>query len=955
MPLGVAAANHDMLGAPNGSENSRSPTPSESSFLQALQDDRQPTAEEEEEAAMHRSASRQGEEDAEMPRAAAPTLNALGAGSSSDWQQAQSMPFGSGMELNRAMAMSIEQHMQSRSQVGLSVPQSDVGSNAPRPPVRPAGGGRVSGFDPSTCVLPPAERMKTRFNPQTGQHEATGETEFVPQLPQPIFPSNATSNGVWEPLQRDENPLAGGQLRDGGRFVRWLVFNVPLFMVHRNAESLRDLQLVEGNTERCFATAALLSLFFAPLEAGFPSGAHEEVTRAAAEAVAADGNESGAGAKEKRKAIGSVKTYRWVPPTDDQDSWPMFQIGIEHLLDENQADVLAIRVHLWIYDSTHSTSDLMKKQIDVNASLERAKRASAYTGSARDKAACAEADKRVASGCDNPLLDKKFDSLVHLQHQRIVGTHSLELMLQLHAGGTSRSKGRPFVEDQVAHFQGAVARRGLVGDNTGCGGTSLHSPEVWANGKHKGSLAAGLIGPDGEELKIYKPQLEPSSYHDAENNIRLPRDLKHDVLWVNKWTDKNSPLSLPLPRALQGTVQPGEHMVKLFLEHVAYKANVAAGTPDVPIRASQLRVSANTVNELRSLMTGRDEYQRSMRGLLSSSTTGGHDFMSKSGSVAGGIANEVDENFVKRDRQAHETVQAESNRFYTSVVEPWMGREKHRIAMYEEKLCTHEEKRAALMAAIVIDGETVESLRRERDASFLHARRSPSAMDTGELHRAVDVIEREIQDIQRQLLAQETEVKRMDASMQRQNCSRADFLQQKTSMDKRFYDVKKDCAQYHLSLLASCFESTREALTMPTGFKAMKAAIDRGVESRDGTASMANYGDGHALNTSDRMTWGGLQEWLRTIFVDDCKIDGRDRRIMARRFPGPLAGTRISTLRVHRTKSTLRALSPMPSTPSSSSSLRKRAVASPFDSSGWPASFRQAGRRTTRQARHVLA
>lgn len=60
----------------------------------------------------------------------------------------------------------------------------------------------------------------------------------------------------------------------------------------------------------------------------------------------------------------------------------------------------------------------------------------------------------------------------------------------------------------------------------------------------------------------------------------------------------------------------------------------------------------------------------------------------------------------------------------------------------------------------------------------------------------------------------------------------------------------------------------------------MYNGLDQGVKERGGTASIAFHGKGHVLRHSDRMVYGALQEWLRQLFVDDCRVKGRDRRIL---------------------------------------------------------------------------
>ena len=60
----------------------------------------------------------------------------------------------------------------------------------------------------------------------------------------------------------------------------------------------------------------------------------------------------------------------------------------------------------------------------------------------------------------------------------------------------------------------------------------------------------------------------------------------------------------------------------------------------------------------------------------------------------------------------------------------------------------------------------------------------------------------------------------------------------------------------------------------------MYSSLERGIKERGGKASVAWRGTGRQLRQRDRQAWGAFQDWLRQIFVEDCKIQGRDRRHM---------------------------------------------------------------------------
>ncbi len=110
------------------------------------------------------------------------------------------------------------------------------------------------------------------------------------------------------------------------------------------------------------------------------------------------------------------------------------------------------------------------------------------------------------------------------------------------------------------------------------------------------------------------------------------------------------------------------------------------------------------------------------------------------------------------------------------------------------------------------------------------------------------------------------------------------YWDKRAKFQRRFALVKEDLTRYHLRLLRTAFLSTKDASTLPAGFKAMFTALEEGVHALGGSASIAYnggmHGNGRQLMCKDRQVWGNLQEWLRGVWVDTCRVDGRDRRIM---------------------------------------------------------------------------
>ena len=146
-----------------------------------------------------------------------------------------------------------------------------------------------------------------------------------------------SSGELWTALSGNLGPL---EMRPK-RAMRLGIIS-PFF--RRDAEFFKQWQLPKGHESRAQATAALVSLLFAGTAMGLVSGKHEEKTRSQHQEAAdqADAAAGGAGKKKATPQLSHVSRYTYIPAADEQDSHPMFQIGLEELYNEEQTEVLAL-------------------------------------------------------------------------------------------------------------------------------------------------------------------------------------------------------------------------------------------------------------------------------------------------------------------------------------------------------------------------------------------------------------------------------------------------------------------------------------------------------------------------------------------------------------------------------------------------------------------------------------
>ena len=116
------------------------------------------------------------------------------------------------------------------------------------------------------------------------------------------------------------------------------------------------------------------------------------------------------------------------------------------------------------------------------------------------------------------------------------------------------------------------------------------APEWMFNAKRREALEAGLVYLDGSDMDVCEDQVNPSCYFMHDGHFCVPQ-LGVPCFWVCSSVEKKTVFDLPLTRPLQGTVTPGEALMKLFLEQEARQRNFEAGEPNRRVMLSQLKVA----------------------------------------------------------------------------------------------------------------------------------------------------------------------------------------------------------------------------------------------------------------------------------------------------------------------------------------------------------------------------
>jgi len=645
------------------------------------------------------------------------------------------------------------------------------------------------------------------------------------------------SNGEAKPLIRPRSelwvPLTGNLGADELLPKRAMCINIIAPFFRRDAEFFWQWQLPKGHESRAQAAAALVSLLFAGTAMGIPSGRHEENDRQQAEDQGnaqqdtAAGHGGGAGGKAKSKPLARVTRYTYVPHGRDGDSYPQIQIGLEEIYSEDQSEVLALRVWLLVMDDMHSTSHLLKQVMGEARALHDSSRGSSQLSSLRSKTACAEQARHDRSGCGHADLRTNFERTAGMQWTGVKTIDDYMRMLEMHSGRTSYNAGRPCVSNLSQHMHCAAGRRAFEGDTrTGCGGRHPAAPEFLLNAKRDEALSFGLVGLDGIPLNVCDEQLDPSSYWEPSGHFKVP-STQLTSLWVYNSVEVKTPFDVHLTRPLQGTVLPGPSLMKLFVEEemrAERKSNGLNEPTDDELAAKTRKIDQNEYNKLRSLMTRRDEFQRTQDALLRNALNSYDMLQSAVGpGGTGGLdvayndnpnAEEGEANYTLKTVPMTKRVAQETDRLWSKVVQPWISRTESELADMQARLATTE-RRAEVEQARDERDERAE--RREADEQRRWEQHVTAGGDEHNFVHMEDEGEGDGEDGDDAMGVDEEDE---GAEAAREDETWEAYDGKMAAYKKRLYEIKTDVVKYHCRLIKSCFLSTKDAATLPAGYKA---------------------------------------------------------------------------------------------------------------------------------------
>lgn len=570
-----------------------------------------------------------------------------------------------------------------------------------------------------------------------------------------------------------------------------------------------------------------------PSKSGAPelrrSGDHEEVARLEATARPGDDQDGNNGDSEPKKPK-RVNRYMTQSKSDPHQNAPMVVIGYEDIYDEQKETVLAIRIWHFVFDKSHSTSELARRLMDENAAE------SDHSGAAHQQNSLRKQTVVAAARASRALIGSsietaKLESAAGMVYRHITNESVYKNMLPHYAGRSDKGKGRPPI-DLSKLPAGTLNRRLYADPNLGC--THPLAIEWVFNAKRPDGLSAGLVHLDGTPMKVHPDQVRVESYFDIRVPFAKPNAFVNEVddpvngdshaFRVPEWVgaseadggracfffqsdpNKLNVFDMSLPHSIVGAIQPGRALQSLF------KETFLKLDPDAeayPIGGAAL------IDRFNNEMTGRDQWEAEAINAMADSMVGFDTFdcttdqrldaRTAKRNAAKGLAcygQRDGDDHVIEPRQALKENAFTTSAVHSKVIAPWAAEKQHAIDMMEQ-------------AIRVAD-------------NYRHA-------DTDKSDAVFD----EVREEQRKF-----RVKHADAT--------------------------KELILLHIAKLESSFSSAFERESIPVGYRAVYDGLQEELRSMtDGTANLAVH-QNMQITDPGRSVFGTLLNWIGIFFEDDC-------------------------------------------------------------------------------------
>lgn len=333
--------------------------------------------------------------------------------------------------------------------------------------------------------------------------------------------------------------------------VRTLVWQVPA-KVFDNDSNFFHSWVTPVNSARASWMAAVIGLNFTGMSKGFLSGNHAEVQRAEEGTQEDDPSATGPGGKsEKEKKINRVRRYSFIHEGEER---PMFSVGMQYILGEDDR-VVAVRIYKFIFDKTHSDSELVSKVMSESKDTCSAGGISHSQDRTRKKN-LGEANK------NNRLLGDgtNLEDCAGTQYIRITSECDLLNALKICAG--TGENARPTCDFNSLGECSHPITKDFSHDY---GGLHPLSTEYQHNARRKEAFTAWLVDFDGQPISTQQDMVDNTKYFEEDGTFCVPASVwDSKTMWLCHDPSKLNIFDLSLPRKIQGSVSPGTHLLALY-------------------------------------------------------------------------------------------------------------------------------------------------------------------------------------------------------------------------------------------------------------------------------------------------------------------------------------------------------------------------------------------------------
>lgn len=370
-----------------------------------------------------------------------------------------------------------------------------------------------------------------------------------------------------------------------------------------------------------------------------------------------------------KKKLKRVYRYAFMLPTDNNVTVPMFTIGYEELYDPTLTKVVAIRLYKFVFDKAHSDSELCRRLLDENRDTYlNAGCAHAQNHNRRKNLLTEQKQLRLGSfNCLEYFAGLQYTN-IHNESQWLQNLQSYSGKFNVHHNGC------PFFDE--SELPSGIYNKRITPDPV-LGGTHPFGIEYVFNARRPCALKAGLVDFEDQKIEVHPDYLDPANYWTDSGEFVVPNaSAQNNGFFFVSDSYITNPFDIALPRSIYGSASAGVDLLGLFKERFESDVEAAGGT------------NAAASDCFNNMMKEQDPQAVEMQRVMAETQTAydtidiPHSMRKQDLRHYGDIAD--DSSYIIEPEQYCKTLQHETRRVLSKVVEPWLqDREQVRAEAYD--------------------------------------------------------------------------------------------------------------------------------------------------------------------------------------------------------------------------------------------------------------------------------